>query len=201
MSLRTLLTLCALILCTTLTYAETNTTQPHRIELVLTVSGMKESTEAIRQSAEAIATLTRHLSDKKEFSTEDHRLVTALTTALNRNAEAIEQVTETLPQQMHALQNGTSELLAQAAGSAREVVTASKTELIDPTLERIQTQLLLFVAAFGIILIGVVWFALWQIRGIVSTASETIGNIAQTVRSVENVVDKVNRSEEQWSSY
>lgn len=184
-----------------LLFAENNTTADHRIDVIVTVAGMQETARSIEQTSRQIAELTRHLSDKASFTPEDHRLIAALTEALGRNADAITKMADILPKELDQLQSSANNVLDHAAINVKQVVAASRTDLIDPTLERIQTQVLIFVIGLGIVLFGVVWFALWQLRSIVSTGSETIANITKTMHSVEKVVEKVNRSEEGWSSY
>ena len=201
MPLHYLLLLLSLLVTISAAPLENNTTSVHRIDVTLTVAGMQESAASIEQTARQIALLTERLSDKKSFTPEDHRLITALTEALNRNAAAVNNVANALPTQLKAVQESTTGILDHAAGNVQQVVAASRSELIDPTLDRIETQMLLFILLLGAVLIGVIWFGLWQIRRIIATASETIGNITKTMHSVEKIVEKVNASEERWNSY
>lgn len=182
-------------------HAESNTTATHRIEVTVTVAGMQESAASIRQTAQQIATLTERLSDKQEFTEEDQRLIAALTEALNRNAAAVSAIAAALPQQLEQIQGSADGILDHAALSAQRVISSSRSELLDPALDRLRNQLLLFILLLGGVLVGVIWFGLRQIRAIVDAGSETIGNITKTMQAVEKVVEKVNRSEESWSSY
>lgn len=181
--------------------AETNTTTTHRIDVIVTVAGMQETAASVEQTARQIATLTERLSDKKEFTPEDHALIASLTEALNRNADAVNAVASALPKQLEQIQGSATGILDHAALNAQTLIQSSRTELVDPSLDRLRNQLLLFIVLLGGVLVGVIWFALRQIRGIVAAGSETIGNITKTMQAVEKVVEKVNRSEESWSSY
>ncbi|MDX1296236.1 MAG: hypothetical protein R3302_08210 [Sulfurimonadaceae bacterium] len=192
--------LISLMLLASVSIAETNTTQTHRIEVTVTVAGMQETANSIQQTSQQVAALTERLSEKKEFTEEDHKLISELTNALNNHAVAVNNIANALPKQLEEIQGSAISILDHATGNVQQVVTTSKTDLVDPTLDRIQTQVLVFIILLGAILIGVIWFGLWQIRSIVATGSETISNITQTMKSVEKVVDKVNRAEERTDS-
>ncbi len=190
----------SLMLLASVATAETNTTQTHRIEVVVTVAGMQETADSIQQTSQQVAALTRRLSEKKEFTSEEHQLIAELTNALNNHAVAVNNIANALPKQLEEIQGSAISILDHATGNVQQVVTTSKTGLVDPTLDRIQTQVLVFIVLLGVVLIGVIWFGLWQIRSIVATGSETISNITQTMKSVEKVVERVNRSEEHSGS-
>jgi hypothetical protein len=198
---RFLLVLLPLLFFASAASAETNSTAQHRIEVTVTVAGMQETADSIQQTAQQIATLTERLSDKKEFTPEDHELIAALTEALNRNAAAVNAIAAALPKQLDQIRGSADTVLDHAALNARKVITSSRSDLVDPALDRIRNQVLLFIFLLGGVLVGVIWFGLWQIRSIVAAGSETIGNITKTMQSVEKVVEKVNRNEESWSSY
>lgn len=188
--------LISLMLFASVAIAETNSTQTHRIEVTVTVAGMQETADSIQQTSQQVAALTERLSEKKEFTEEDHKLITELTNALNNHAVAVNNIANALPKQLEEIQGSAIGILDHATGNVQQVITTSKTDLVDPTLDRIQTQALVFIVLLGTILIGVIWFGLWQIRSIVATGSETISNITQTMKSVEKVVEKVNKTED-----
>jgi len=181
--------------------ADSNTTLTHRVEVVVTVAGMQESAEAIEQTAREIAALSERLSTKRDFTESDRHVIAELSRALSRNAEAVNAVAHALPSELDRVQNGASALLDQATESAARIAAASKREIVDPTLDRIRNQVLLFLLLTGGILAGVVWYALRQIRSIAATGSQTVGNIQKTMASLEKVVEKVNRADDGWSSY
>jgi ATP/ADP translocase len=79
--------------------------------------------------------------------------------------------------------------------NVEHVVRSSKTDLIDPTLSRIENRLLIFVLIITAILFGLLGYVFWRVRGIVSTGSETVENIMNTVKSLEKVLEKVNKAE------
>lgn len=199
--LRIVILLTSLVFIASATSVDANTTKTHRIEVTVTVAGMQETADSIRQTSQEIATLTEKLSNKEDFTEQDREHITALAAALTKNAEAVNRIADALPNQLQEIQGSAVNLIDQAATDAQKVVTTSKTELIDPMLDRIQTQVLIFIALLGLVLVGVIWFALWQVRSIVATGSETISNITQTMKSVEKVVERVNRAEDSWSSY
>ncbi len=174
--------------------ADDNTTNTSRIEIVITVAGVKETVASIQESSRQIAALSRQLSDKEEFTDKDHELIVGLTQALSKNADAINNIATALPKQFDEAQSGITTLLNTAMVNAKEVVESSKNEVIDPTLSRIENRLLVLVIVVAAILFGLLWFGLWKLNAIVSIGSETIGNIARTVTSLENVVEKINKS-------
>ncbi len=182
-------------------FAENNATSLHRVEVIVTVAGMQESAEAVRATAREIALLTRKLSERSDFSAEDRKHIDALSRALERNAAAVEKVADVLPAELSRLQNGAGDLLDRAEQNAHRVVVASKQELIDPTLERIRTEFLLFIALLALLLFGLVWYAMRQLHRVVETGSETVENIRKTMASVEKVVDRVHRSDDGWQNY
>lgn len=176
--------------------ADDNATKTSRIEIVITVAGVKETVASIQESSRQIALLSRQLSDKEEFTDKDHALIAGLTQALSKNADAINNIATALPKQFDEAQSGITTLLNTAMVNAKEVVESSKSEVIDPTLSRIENRLLVLVIVVAAVLFGLLWFGLWKLNAIVSTGSETIGNIARTVTSLENVLEKINKAEE-----
>ncbi len=172
--------------------SDQNSTATSRIEVVITVAGVRETVASIQKSTEQIAALTERLSDKKDFTSQDQELISALTKALNNNADAINKIADALPKQFEEAQDGINMLLDKAKVNVREVVSSSKSDLIDPTLSRIETRILILVLVIAAVLFGLLWYGLWKVRAIVSTGSETVGNIMNTVRSLEKVLEKVN---------
>ncbi|MCJ7764584.1 MAG: hypothetical protein MUP09_01415, partial [Thiovulaceae bacterium] len=85
----------------------------------------------------------------------------------------------------------------RAKVNVQEVVSSSKSDLIDPTLSRIENRLLILVLVIAAVLFGLLWYGLWKVRAIVSTGSETVGSIMNTVKSLEKVLEKVNASEKE----
>ena len=197
--MRHILILCLLVFVSL--FAENNATSLHRVEVIVTVAGMQESAEAVRTTAREIAVLTRKLSERSDFSAEDREHIDALSRALERNAAAVEKIADVLPAELSRLQNGAGDLLDRAEQNAHRVVVASKQQLVDPTLERIRTQFLLFIALLALLLFGLVWYTMRQLRRVVETGSETVENIRKTMASVEKVVDRVNRSDDGWQNY
>ena len=172
--------------------SDQNSTATSRIEVVITVAGVQETVASIEKSSERIAALTDRLSNKEEFTARDHELITALTEALNNNAKAINKIADALPKQFEEAQGGINTLMDHAKQNVEEVLSSSKNELIDPTLSRIETRILILVLVIAAVLFGLLWYGLWKVRAIVSTGSETVGNIMNTVRSLEKVLEKVN---------
>lgn len=188
-SFRTLSASIVLLIATTVFASESNSTV-HRVDIVITVAGVKETVASIQQSTEQLVQLTKRLSTKSELTSKDQALITGLTQALNRNADAINEMTNALPAQFEAAQGGLDDLLNSAAANAEEVVRSSKSEVIDPTLSRIENRILIFVAVVTIILFGLLAYVFWKVRLIVSTGSETVANIMNTVTSLEKVLEK-----------
>jgi len=89
--------------------SETNTTD--RIEIIITVSGMQESISAINESSQQLITLTQRLSAKEGFNREDQEVIAQLATALNNNADAINNIAKALPQQFESAQGRINILL------------------------------------------------------------------------------------------
>lgn len=175
---------------------DNNSTSTSRIEIIITVAGVEETVASIEKSTAQIAALTKQLSDKEDFTTEDHELITALTKALNNNADAINNIAEALPKQFENAQGGINTIIDNARLNVQDVISSSKTDLIDPTLSRIETRLLILVLVIAAILFGLLWYGLWKVRSIVSTGSETVGNVMSTMKSLEKVLDKVNASQD-----
>ncbi len=176
-------------------FASDQNSSATRIEVIITVAGIQETVASIEKSSQQIAVLTQQLSNKEDFTTKDHELIRGLTKALNRNADAVNSVAEALPRQFEKAEVGINSMLNVAKVNVQEVVSSSKHDLIDPTLSRIETRLLLLVLVIAAVLLGLLWFGLWKLRAIVSIGSETIANIAGTLQSLEKVVDKVQQSE------
>ena len=139
--------------------------------------------------------LTKQLSTKGEFTSRDQELIVGLTKALNNNAEAINNIANALPKQFENVEGGVNNILDNARVNVEHVVRSSKTDLIDPTLSRIENRLLIFVLIITAILFGLLGYVFWKVRGIVSTGSETVENIMNTVKSLEKVLEKVNKAE------
>ena len=175
--------------------SDQNSTATSRIEVVITVAGVRETVASIQKSTEEIAALTDRLSEKKDFTRQDQKLISALTEALNNNAKAINKIADALPKQFEEAQGGINTILDKAKVNVQEVVSASKSDLIDPTLSRIEMRILILVLVIAAVLFGLLWYGLWKVRTIVSTGSETVGNIMNTVKSLEMVLAKVNASE------
>lgn len=176
--------------------SDANATKTSRIEIVITLAGVQETVASIEKSTQQIAALTQQLSNKNDFSADDAEVIRSLTNALNNNAEAVNNIAQALPEQMEKAQGGLNAILDTAMINTQKVVSSSKSDLIDPTLSRIENRLLILVLIIAAVLFGLLWFGLWKLRAIVSTGSETIANITQTVKSLETVLEKVNRGGE-----
>lgn len=170
---------------------EHNQTQESRVEIIITVAGMQESVDAITKSSQQLITLTRQLSNKKEFSSEDQKVITALAQALNNNADAINNIAQTLPNQFDQLEGGAINLLQNTQQSVEAVIKSSKNDLIDPTLSRIENRLLIFVVIVSVLIFALLGFIFWRVQVIAATGSETVGNIMSTIKSLEKVLEKV----------
>ena len=175
--------------------SDVNSTTTSRIEVVVTIAGVQETVASIQESSQQIVQLTKQLSNKGEFTSRDQELIVGLTQALNNNAEAINKIAIALPQQFKNAEGGVNNILDTAMINVKEVVSSSKRDLVDPTLSRIENRLLIFVLIISAILFGLLGYVFWKVRGIVSTGSETVGNIMNTVKSLEKVLEKVNRIE------
>ena len=175
--------------------SDINNTKTSRIEVVVTIAGVEETVASIQESSEQIVQLTKQLSTKEEFTSRDQELIVGLTKALNNNAEAINNIANALPKQFENVEGGVNNILDTAMINVKEVVSSSKNDLIDPTLSRIENRLLIFVLIVAAILFGLLGYVFWRVRVIVSTGSETVGNIMDTVKSLEKVLEKVNKTE------
>ncbi len=191
------LLVCSFILFTSINAAasDLNSTTTSRIEVIVTIAGVEETVASIQESSNQIVQLTRQLSNKGEFTTKDQELIVGLTKALNNNAEAINNIANALPKQFENVEGGVNNILNTAMINVKEVVSSSKADLIDPTLSRIENRLLMFVLIIAAILFGLLGYVFWKVRVIVSTGSETVGNIMDTVKSLEKVLEKVNKTE------
>ncbi len=194
---RLTLLICSLILFASANVAasDQNSTTTSRIEVIITVAGVQETVASIEKSSKQIAALTQQLSNKEDFTSKDHELITALTDALNNNANAINNIAIALPKQFEKVQGGINNILDNARVSVEQVVSTSKSDLIDPTLSRIENRLLILVLVIAAVLFGLLWYGLWKVRAIVATGSDTVGNIMNTVKSLEKVLEKVNKAE------
>ena len=194
---RLTLLVCSLILFTSVNVAasDLNSTTTSRIEVIVTIAGVQETVASIQKSSNQIVELTKQLSTKGEFTSRDQELIVGLTKALNNNAEAINNIANALPKQFENVEGGVNNILDNARVNVEHVVRSSKTDLIDPTLSRIENRLLIFVLIITAILFGLLGYVFWRVRGIVSTGSETVENIMNTVKSLEKVLEKVNKAE------
>lgn len=194
---RLTLLVCSLILFTSVNVAasDLNSTTTSRIEVIVTIAGVQETVASIQKSSNQIVELTKQLSTKGEFTSRDQELIVGLTKALNNNAEAINNIANALPKQFENVEGGVNNILDNARVNIEHVVRSSKTDLIDPTLSRIENRLLIFVLIITAILFGLLGYVFWKVRGIVSTGSETVENIMNTVKSLEKVLEKVNKAE------
>jgi len=175
----------------TLSANDANVTQPSRIEIVITVAGMQESVDAITKSSKQLIVLTKQLSNKKEFSNEDQKVITALAQALNNNAEAINNIAAALPQQFDKVQGSTANIVDTAKLAVQEVIKSSKSDFVDPTLSSIENRLLVFVFIVAALIFGLLGFVFWKVRVITETGSETVQNVMTTIKSLEKVLEKI----------
>ena len=191
------LLICSVILFTSakVSASDLNSTTTSRIEVIVTIAGVEETVASIQESSNQIVQLTKQLSSKGEFTSKDQELIVGLTKALNKNAEAINNIAKALPKQFENVEGGVNHILDTAMINVKEVVSSSKTDLIDPTLSRIENRLLIFVLIITALLFALLGYVFWKVRGIVSTGSETVGNIMDTVKSLEKVLEKVNKTE------
>jgi hypothetical protein len=197
MSQRLALLYISLLLSASLAAAasDQNSSRANRIEVVITVAGMQESVRAIEKSSQHLAELTRQLSNKQDFSPKDRQLIAALTDALNRNAAAVNNIADALPKQFKEAETGINTLLENAAVNVQQTLSRSKSDLVDPTLSRIESRVVMLVLLVFALLFGLLWYGFWKVRTIVSTGSKSIGNIADALKSLERVVDKVSPAE------
>lgn len=197
MSQRLALLYICLLLITSLAAADTeqNGTRVNRIEVVITVAGMQESVQAIEKSSQHLAALTKQLSNKEEFTPKDQQLIVALTEALNRNAAAVNNIAEALPKQFKEAEAGINTIVDNAALNVQQTLSRSKSDLVDPTLSRIESRIFMLVLLVSALLFALLWYGFWKMRTIVSTGSESIGNIADALKSLERVMDKVSPTE------
>ena len=170
---------------------DNNTTESSRIEIVITVAGMQESVDAITNSSQQLIVLTKQLSNKKEFSSEDQKVITALAQALNNNAEAINNIAKALPQQFEKVQGSAVNILDTTKLAVQEVIKSSKSDLVDPTLSRIENRVLTFVFIVAMLIFALLGFVLWKVRMIATTGSETVQNVMTTIKSLEKVLEKI----------
>ena len=198
---RLTLLICSLLLFSSANAAasDQNKTATHHVEVIITVAGVQETVASINETSQQIAALTQRLSDKGDFSPEDYEVITALTQALNHNADAVNNIADALPKQFENAQGGINDILDNAKVNVQEVVSASKDELIDPTLSRIENRVLLLVLLIAAVLFGLLWYGLWQVRSVISTGSETIENVMKTVQSLEKVLEKATKPDNQNS--
>ena len=170
---------------------DANVTQPSRIEIIITVAGMQESVDAITKSSDQLIVLTKQLSNKKEFSSEDQKVITALAQALNNNAEAINNIATALPQQFEKVEGSAVNILDTTKLAVQEVIKSSKHDLVDPTLSSIENRLLVFVMIVAALIFALLGFVFWKVRVIATTGSETVQNVMTTIKSLEKVLEKI----------
>jgi len=175
----------------TLSAADANVTEPSRIEVVITVAGMQESVDAITKSSNQLIVLTKQLSNKKEFSSEDQKVITALAQALNNNAEAINNIATALPQQFEKVQGSAVNIVDTTKLAVQEVIKSSKSDFVDPTISSIENRVLLFVLIVTALIFGLLGFVFWKVRMIAATGSETVQNVMTTIKSLERVLEKI----------
>ncbi len=174
-----------------LSATDANVTQPSRIEIVITVAGMQESVDAITKSSKQLIVLTKQLSNKKEFSSEDQKVITALAQALNNNAKAINNIATALPQQFDRVQGSAVNIVDTTKLAVEEVIKSSKSSFVDPTLYRIENRLLVFVLIVAALIFMLLGFVFWKVRVIAATGSETVQNVMTTIKSLEKVLEKI----------
>ncbi len=174
-----------------LSATDANVTQPSRIEIIITVAGMQESVDAITKSSKQLIVLTKQLSNKKEFSSEDQKVITALAQALNNNAEAINNIATALPQQFDKVQGSAVNIVDTTKLAVEEVIKSSKSSFVDPTLSRIENRLLVFVLIVAVLILALLGFVFWKVRVIAATGSETVQNVMTTIKSLEKVLEKI----------
>ena len=174
-----------------LSAADANVTQPSRIEVVITVAGMQESVDAITKSSNQLIILTKQLSNKKEFSSEDQKVITALAQALNNNAEAINNIATALPQQFEKVQGSAVNIVDTTKLAVQEVIKSSKSDFVDPTISSIENRVLLFVLIVAALIFALLGFVFWKVRMIAATGSETVQNVMTTIKSLERVLEKI----------
>ena len=175
----------------TLSANDANVTQSSRIEIVITVAGMQESVDAITKSSKQLVALTKQLSNKKEFSSEDQKVITALAQALNNNAEAINNIASALPQQFNKVQGSAVNIVDTTKLAVQEVIKSSKSDFVDPTLSSIENRLLAFVLIVSVLIFALLGFVFWKVRVIAATGSETVQNVMTTIKSLEKVLEKI----------
>ena len=175
----------------TLSAADANVTEPSRIEVVITVAGMQESVDAITKSSNQLIVLTKQLSNKKEFSSEDQKVITDLAQALNNNAEAINNIATALPQQFEKVQGSAVNIVDTTKLAVQEVIKSSKSDFVDPTISSIENRVLVFVLIVAALIFGLLGFVFWKVRMIAATGSETVQNVMTTIKSLEKVLEKI----------
>jgi len=184
-----------MLICTSVSASDKNLTTVNKVEIVITVAGIQETVDSIEKSSQQIVSLTQKISNKEDFTKEDHKLITNLTKALNNNADAINNIAIAMPKQFKKVEGGIDNIINTTAISIKNVVKSSKDNLVDPTLNRIENRVLILILIVSVVLFGLLWYGLWKIGKIASVGSETITNIMSTVKSLESVLEKINKSE------
>lgn len=184
-----------MLICTNVLASDKNLTTINKVEIVITVAGIQETIDSIEKSSQQIVSLTQKISNKEDFTKEDHKLITNLTKALNNNADAINNIAIAMPKQFKKVEGGIDNIINTTAISIKNVVKSSKDNLVDPTLNRIENRVLILILIVSAVLFGLLWYGLWKIGKIASVGSETITNIMSTIKSLESVLEKINKSE------
>jgi len=175
--------------------SDKNATTVNKVEIIVRVAGIQETVDSIEKSSQQIVALTQKISNKEDFTKKDHKLIANLTKALNNNANAINNIALAIPKQFEKVEDGIDNIIDTTAISVKDVIKNSKDNLVNPILERIENRVLILILIVSAVLFGLLWYGLWKIGNIASVGSETITNIMSTVKSLESVLEKMNRSE------
>ena len=193
----TIFTIFSLMLISTVDIfaSDKNATTVNKVEIIVRVAGIQETVDSIEKSSQQIVALTQKISNKEDFTKKDHKLIANLTQALNNNANAINNIALAIPKQFEKVEDGIDNIIDTTAISVKDVIKNSKDNLVNPILERIENRVLILILIVSAVLFGLLWYGLWKIGNIASVGSETITNIMSTVKSLESVLEKMNRSE------
>ena len=193
----TIFTIFSLMLISTVDIfaSDKNATTVNKVEIIVRVAGIQETVDSIEKSSQQIVALTQKISNKEDFTKKDHKLIANLTKALNNNANAINNIALAIPKQFEKVEDGIDNIIDTTAISVKDVIKNSKDNLVNPILERIENRVLILILIVSAVLFGLLWYGLWKIGNIASVGSETITNIMSTVKSLESVLEKMNRSE------
>lgn len=171
--------------------SEQNSTNVNRIEVIVSIAGMQKTVNSIENTSQQIVALTKELSNKQDFTNKDRKVIASLTEALNNNAKSINNIAIALPKQFEKAESGINNIIDTTVIGAQDVINASKKDLIDPLLGRIENRVLIFILIVSSVLFGLLWYGLWKIRTIASNGSKTVENIMNTVKSLESVLEKI----------